>query len=486
MDIDAGLPQQRLRTGRQRLSRHPGRQRGVIAMLFAVLLIVILACMGLALDLGRVINRKAELQTVADVGALAAANELNGTADGIAKARARAAAAVPALKSLYDSTPAPWSDAALRFSSAASGGTWLDSAAAAANPAGLLYAKIDTGELSTTLGAVSTYFMRIITPAAAEINTTATAVAGRFTVRAIPLGICAMSPDAAKQRQVKNELVEYGFRRGVGYDLMQLNPHGDTPENFLINPMAASSASITAMEIAGPATCTGTMPMSQIVGANVRVTRSFPLGDLHEQLNSRFANYANNLCIVTSAPPDSNVTEFTPSTASWMMATPASQSAQSLKISLPATRLHTVADPDPLQETATPRYGVLWTFAGPVAYSAYSAGVPEPAAGYARIPTSEWKDLYHPAAAAPSATYAVPYKNIVKLPPSTYKRGVEERRVLHVPLLDCEAPIGNNTQAKVLAVGRFFMTVPATSTSIYAEFAGVAVNQTLGAAALIQ
>jgi hypothetical protein len=65
-------------------------------------------------------------------------------------------------------------------------------------------------------------------------------------------------------------------------------------------------------------------------------------------------------------------------------------------------------------------------------------------------------------------------------PSSAHLPGVRYRRVLNVPLLSCPVAAGANVTANVLAIGRFFMTVPATATSISAEFAGVVPEQSLG------
>lgn len=60
-------------------------------------------------------------------------------------------------------------------------------------------------------------------------------------------------------------------------------------------------------------------------------------------------------------------------------------------------------------------------------------------------------------------------------PPSQSNRlhAVRGRRVLNVPLLSCPIVPGARATATVLCVGRFFMTVPATPTTLYAEFAGL-------------
>lgn len=52
------------------------RQGGVYLIIFALSLLFIMGLCGFALDISRVYNRKAELQSIADAAALAAAREL--------------------------------------------------------------------------------------------------------------------------------------------------------------------------------------------------------------------------------------------------------------------------------------------------------------------------------------------------------------------------------------------------------------------------
>jgi Flp pilus assembly protein TadG len=68
----------------------PGKQMGVIAIMFAGALVIIIGFFVLALDLSMLYNRKMELQNAADTLALAAAHELNGTSAGISKALQKA------------------------------------------------------------------------------------------------------------------------------------------------------------------------------------------------------------------------------------------------------------------------------------------------------------------------------------------------------------------------------------------------------------
>jgi hypothetical protein len=53
------------------------------------------------------------------------------------------------------------------------------------------------------------------------------------------------------------------------------------------------------------------------------------------------------------------------------------------------------------------------------------------------------------------------------------------RDVVNVPLLSCPVAGTTGVPATVLAVGRFFMTVPATALTLHAEFAGIASEKTL-------
>jgi hypothetical protein len=46
--------------------------------------------------------------------------------------------------------------------------------------------------------------------------------------------------------------------------------------------------------------------------------------------------------------------------------------------------------------------------------------------------------------------------------------------VLNIPLLRCPVPAGSPVTAEVLAIGKFFMTVPASDHELFAEFAGLA------------
>jgi len=458
----------------------PRRQGGAIAVLFSALLLVIVGFCGLALDMGQLYNRKTEIQSMADAVALAAARELNGTGAGVDNALAQARTTAESLSYQYNNSQFEWSDRAIKFGSSADPGTagWLDAAAAKSSPQGVMFVKVDTADLD--LPPVETVLMHVLSPAKATAEVKTRAVAGRSSINVTPLAICAMSAFAAEQRG--NELVQFGFRRGVSYDLMQLNPDGTAPQNFLVNPVSPPGVVGTSvsgrMNIVRPFICTGTMAVPNLTGGAITVERPFPLASLYEQLNSRFGTYAAP-CTESTAPPDYNVKPYTfDSGAGWMTTTPSGQTAESTDT---GNKLRTVAD---LPGAAGPTsYGPLWAYARAVRYSSYVPGAPEPANGYAKFNTSDWQTLYATGVTAkmnypgsnnePYDANGAPNR---QAPPGSHP-GVRDRRVLHVPLLQC--PVAGGT-ANVVGIAKFFMTVPATDTALSAEFAGLVSEAALG------
>ena len=464
------------------LLRGRGRARGAVVVVFALLLVVLLGFVGMALDLGRLYNRKAELQNVADAAALAAARELNGSASGISKALAQAMSTANTFHYQYGMQNVSWSDAAISFSNQAAG-PWSDAGSAAND---VLFAKVDTRALGD-YGTVSTFFMQALSSALATPKTYGLAVAGRSAMKVTPLAICAMSPLPAAARintgpPVKSELVEYGFRRGVAYDLMNLNPNGSTAENFVVDPLdapgAAGPLSNTDWSVAAPFVCAGAMPMTHIKNVTLTVRRPFPLASLFNQLNSRFGAVA--ACNVSSAPPDANVKAYVFGSAiGWMAAAPGGQSA----LSTAANPLRTIADlgPVPAPTGITPaQYGPLWAYASAVQYAAT-----EPPAGYTAFTPADWSVLYAPNAPAANAYPATTPYGAAGAPnlqaPAAGLPKLAGRRVLNLPLLACPVAAGGgvNVTATVLAIGKFLLTVPATATSVYAEFGGLATEQAL-------
>ncbi|WP_332853667.1 pilus assembly protein TadG-related protein [Duganella sp. S19_KUP01_CR8] len=479
------------------LSRWPRRQRGALALMFGAAVVGMLLLVGMALDLGQLYTRKAELQLLADTTALAAARELNGTAAGVASALGKAADAAAGVRYQFGQSPIAWSSAALSFSATPdAAGVWLGAAAAQAAPDGLLYARVKSDPLNAAYGQVQTVFIRLLSSGLNSVSTSAQAVAGRLTIAATPLAVCALSNTPAAARlnpgpPALNELVEYGYRRGVGYDLMQLNPNGLAPQHYAIDPLSppgsVGSAGNTADSVLAPYVCAGTLQIPRLQGGAITVSRNFPLATQYPQLNSRFDQYAGGACSPNGAPPDTNVKSYVYTTIPWMSTARNGQGAKQFADAA-SGKLWTVADPLPSPAgTLSADYGPLWSYAKAAQYASYVPGAAEPAGGYATFSAANWAALYAPGVPVASGYPAsTPYQAVVganfQAPSAANQPGWRQRRVLHVALLACPVAAGGTVSATVLAVGRFFMTTPATATSLHAEFAGALPDQALGGA----
>ncbi|HEX8480197.1 MAG TPA: pilus assembly protein TadG-related protein [Telluria sp.] len=476
----------------------PGRraQRGAVGVIVAAMIFVILGVCGMAIDLGFMYNRRVEMQNLADAAALAAAAELNGTTAGVTQALASANSVAGNFRYSY-THGITWSSAALQFGASPDrSGAWFDAAAAQSAPDGKLFVRVDTTRLSSAPGLVSTVFMNVL-GAGRTVDMQGEAIAGRTGIKVMPLAVCALSGSRAEGRDTPagKELIEWGFRRGVSYNLMDLNPHGGKAAHFTVNPFAppglAGTAGPTSSGIIGPYVCSGTMSMARVMGGTLTVAADFPLAAVFEKLNSRFKEYTGSACSAVLAPPDANVKAYTykavlnpdgtttPAGVDWMSTAPLAQSAAMLD---DVTRRITIADaaPTPAGSTAG-MFGPLWSYARAVPFSNYVAGKPEPATGYAPFPATDWSKLYSPGEPVANGFPATgPYQATsgatFKAPASTVRAQVN-RRVLNVPLLEC--PVAGTT-ATAKGIGKFFMTVPATKDAIFAEFAGIASEQALG------
>jgi hypothetical protein len=474
---------------RRPMLRHR-RQDGAFAIMFAALLIVLVAFCALAIDVGPLYNRKADLNAMADAVALAAARELNGTAAGISAAKTSARAAAERMTYKHG-IAFEWDDAALSFSAtAARSGTWTPASGTVPFPEKLYYAKVDTTLLDSAAGEVHPFFMSMLWSSLGTIRISESAVAGRTTVNVTPIAICAMSSVAADQRVnaglATNELVQYGFRRGVPYDLMQLNPETTTPARYLVNPVIAPGGDDAVFDTAviGQFVCTGTMWVPSLTGGAMHVyplPTSSPLAGLSAQLNSRFDDYSAKKCSPNGAPPDYNVKPYpydTDKAVAWMKPTMGLAAAA---VTTTRNKRETIADlPAPPAGTGAGDYGPLWAYAKAAKYAAS-----EPSSGYATFDIADWKYLYksgpvNPAYPTDSPTPYTALKGSNYYAPALTHTEIatDNRRVLNIPLLSCPITATAN-EATVVAVARFFMTVPASADKLIAEFAGVVPAESL-------
>lgn len=478
-----------------------GREKGAFAIMFVPVLIVMFTLCGLALDAGQLYNRNADLTGMAKAVALAAARELNGTDAGITAAKARAKETAEAFKYQYfgDGTPVAWNDAALSFSSgSARDGTWISATSASgadqATKSALYFAKVDTAGFGSAIGTVNTLLLQLFSGVSTTLHVQASAVAGRSSLNVTPIAICAMSTEAASKNTYTgsggvtlDELVQYGFRRGVSYDLMQLNPNDTTAISYVINPVVVPGGSSTPFDTAmlGPFMCSGSVWVPRLTGGSIRVSKlpsTHPLASLDTPLNSRFDIYGSGPCAANGAPPDYNIKQYEydkSGSVKWM--SPGSGSRAAATVTSRGKR-ETAADLPAAPSTAGD-YGPLWAFAK-AAKAPTPLDAPEPASGYSTFSPSDWPTLYKSGptgSSYPTAT-ATPYLSTSTTSgnyssPSAAHLEIStlQRRVLNVPLLSCSpsAPSGTNVNATVVAIAKFFMTVQATQDSLIAEFAGL-------------
>lgn len=484
---------------RGRLAPRRRREGGAFAIMAAPLFLVLLGFCGLALHAGQLYNRKVDLNGLAKAAAMAAARELNGTDAGISAAKARAREIAQGLKYQYFETGTSfiWNDAALTFSTGpARSGEWVSAPGGSAPVSALYFAKVDTAALDSSIGKVDAFMMALLPGALNTVSLVDSAVAGRTAINVTPLAVCAMSTDAATKithtpssGAALSELVQYGFRRGISYDLMQLNPSGSAPARYLVNPVIAPGMNSTSFNtsIVAPFLCAGTMWVPRLTGGAIRVTSlpsSSPLNSLDTPLNSRFDTYTSGPCDPSGAPPDFNIKAYSydvDGSVKWMSPTKGQAAAAPASSS---SRLETIAD-NATVPSSPGDYGPLWAFAKAVQVPS-PIDAPEPEGGYTPFKTTDWPTLYKSGPTASSYPTSVPYQSTnakyyeapqaANLTISTLGR-----RVLNIPLLSCKpsAPTGANVSATVVAVGKFFMMRPATANKLIAEFTGVLPQQSL-------
>lgn len=456
------------------------RQRGAFLVIYAVMVTVILAFVGMSLDLSLVYYRKLQLQNAADKIAMAAAHQLNGTAAGVSNAAARAQ--LIAQQARIAGAPVTWNPLALTFSADpdAPDSAWLGAGAAAASAASMRYARVDTTQLAASLRTVPAVFMNALLPNAAAADLAAVAVAGKSRLGITPFAICAMSSTAAAQRinpaaTPVSEIVEYGFRHGVNYNLLKLNPApgATSGELFLVNPIDAPGSpnvpSNTDDAAIAPFLCNGELAYLSLAGGALNLRRSSGSG-MWNQLNSRFGTYLGTpACSTGGAPPDANVKSY--ASPSWMNNPVAEVTAQTAPTGAGLV-LQTIADlAPPLTVTSPGNYGVLWAY-GPA--RSYPGNTP--------LLRTQMPALYpgSPATAAIGYPITPPYLNTGAFYQTAPTRpGRKGRRLMYIPLLSCPVPAGTQVQAPVLAVARFLLTAPATSTVVPGEFAGVVEPESL-------
>lgn len=482
--------------------RHNGpvtAERGSAATTLVIALPVMIGIMGLAIDLGHVYARQTELQQVADSLALAAAGKLDGTKEGVTAALG-AANALTHRGVGYDFGGGLvfWNSAALQLAARADAppADWKDASTITTDAAaeGLVYAKVSSSKLDSDIGelnSVETFFMSVLGDNG-TVGVNAVAVAGPAAVAVTPLAICAL--DASKPTDsrpnttaVGAELIEYGFRRGVSYNLLDLSPTSTTPQAYLVNPLDPGTGSSNPLHFGagyvGQFFCTGTVRLPLVAGGSKVHIMPMPGLPLADWLNSRFASDPASGCNATTAPVDSDIREYIGGYANWYMSTspyPSTATSTDRNAATSPARVSVAdlraGDTSSVTPTVT-SFGPLWVNVKP-----------ETTTG-TKFSVTDWNKLYtYGGVSVPNTTTlrygatGVPYDS------TRHKLaggGTKNRRVLNIPLLDCSggAPA---SPATVLGVAKFFMTAKATASPavIPGEFNGMLATNTPVAAAL--
>src|SRR5580693_1974240 len=89
------------------------RERGFVLIAMSVAMLLLLAVIGLAFDFGRIYIARNEAQVFTDAAAMTAANRLDGTAEGLTRARA----AVARLPMRWNLGTQPFTGVTVEFSS---------------------------------------------------------------------------------------------------------------------------------------------------------------------------------------------------------------------------------------------------------------------------------------------------------------------------------------------------------------------------------
>lgn len=485
-------------------------------------IVILFGFMALVIDLGRTYVVRTELQNAADAAALAGAKELNQTYAGVcgtssgpclpdsAVARAIAMAAQNNFK---------FSEAVtITIENISVGSCPDDDCMVAASTvttdalaAGKTFLKVDIPS-----GGLATFFALAAGTGTASTSTYGRAVAGRFVVDITPIGVCAIDPNIkggtllitlpGPPPVIVNELTEYGFRRGIAYDLMQLGPLVANSTPFLLNPVDVYPGppcdnNHSSANYARDFICTGTSAALVKVPGDAFGSTGMSWGPVRDALNSRFDDFGGgaNACDPTRAPPDANIKAYTvPSGAG---AGPAGNPRDWTQVgggdTDPSQQSITIdsATHKPVTTLTKADYGALWSYSRAVKAVGNSPNATAATGANATFKLGDWSSLYagNTADQTPGTGYpgspstppvpddplAAPYNTSSDkyfTEPSIAHPGKRDRRVLNIALVNCPVSSGNNCSAKIsiIGVGKFFMQTPAVNPgSIYAEFAGL-------------
>lgn len=288
----------------------PSRQRGAVAVLLGLTMVVLIGFAGLAIDLGRFFVVKSELQNAVDACALAAASQLrpgqnNSSAltKAVAYGRLFSTGGLGNLDAIknranFQSEVVAIAADQVTFANTIDG-TYLDSGSANYNTAA--YAKC-----SYPLSGLPIYFMQLINPSFVSQTVSATAVATlapSASVCAIPVGVCKAAGGTASNN--------YNLTPGQWLSAKSSSPYGTGNFGWIDFTPPAGGASELANTLTGSGQC------DLVTGAHVG--EQGQKTSLDVAWNSRFGVYKNGggNPSLTSAPPDFTGYAYSTDAKSW-------------------------------------------------------------------------------------------------------------------------------------------------------------------------
>lgn len=296
------------------------RQRGAVAIIVGLALVVMVGFIGLALDGGHLYLSKTELQNGADACALAASYELTGAPAIAAEAFERADAAGKAVAGSnrvgFQAAGIPAGSVTVAFGTALTAGSAWSGALGA--PPDAKYVRC-----TITRAGILPWFMQVMGFGAQTVTALATAtLAPAQTNCAVPMALCAQggAPD-------------YGYVKGNWYS-MEFDETGGNANytgNFRwidFDPSSTSpgcsggGASELACLLAGngqcslpppiPGSCTTSGSANPTPGC---VGQTGAINSLQQAFNTRFGLYGPGSYTIASAPPD--FTGYSYGTENW-------------------------------------------------------------------------------------------------------------------------------------------------------------------------
>lgn len=301
-------------------------QSGSVAVMVGLTLFVLIAFLGMTVDLGRLFITKTELSNAADACALAAAAELKGDADALNRAVSAGitvgsgTSGKPSNKVDFQSRAVTILESDITFSDHLNG-TYLDKTAA--TPANMKYAKCTLPQTG-----ILPYFMQVMGfgPQTVTSHAVASLVAG-ITNCGLPIAMCKQkqckdgsSPDANGKCPCPGGGLsdEMGFCRNAWY-CSKFSVGGSTASPSAC-PGYGSTGNFNLIDYSPPSG--GASELAAIITGtgqcDLNITNSVGQTGVQQSLskawNTRFGLYKGS-DTVSNAPPDSSGFAYTPS--SW-------------------------------------------------------------------------------------------------------------------------------------------------------------------------